>query len=135
MTDPEENPQDAAPAGEAKAPAPPELAPTVTVARLDASGVYWGVDTIDRAALTPEHVEVPANCDLEPGAYRWNAADVRFDPIERSKRAAQPGGVSLEEAVYELTQLIKSERGSLTPRLAQWLEQYRNSVGRIGQKG
>lgn len=112
----------------------PDLPATVTVARLDANGVYWGVDTIERAALTAEHVEVPADCDLAPGAYRWNAAATRFDHLGRGQRMAQPGGVSLEEAVYELA-LLAGADGPLMPKLAQWVEQYRNSVGRVGQKG
>lgn len=112
----------------------PNLLPTVTVADLDANGVYWGVTEIARADLAPEHVEVPAECDLTPGAYRWSAAAERFEPLGRGQRMAQPGGVSLEDAVHELAQLAGAS-GPLPPRLAQWVDQYRNSVGRIGQKG
>lgn len=117
-----------------KQPAPPELPPTVTVAELDASGIYWGVQTIERVALTPEHVEVPASCDLTPGAYRWNSEMKRFDPLPRSQRITQPGNVSLEEAVHELVQIV-ALAGKLPPRLAKWDEQFVISIARIGEKG
>lgn len=113
-------------------PQEPALPATVSIAHLDANNVYWGVETIERTALTPEHVEVPPHCDLEPGSYLWNAVAKRFDPIRRDKRTPRADGVSLEEAVYELTKLIS---GPLPPRLARWAEQYNNSIGRIGGKG
>lgn len=125
-------PEDATPQGPQATP--PELPPTVTVAELDASAIYWGVQTIERAALTPEHVEVPASCDLTPGAYRWNAEHQRFDPLPRSQRITQPGNVSLEEAVHELVQ-IAALAGKLPPRLAKWDEQFVNSIARIDNKG
>ncbi len=114
--------------------ATPALPPTVPVAKLDVNGIYWGVQTIDRVDLTAEHVEVPENCDLTPGAYRWNAEQKRFDPLPRSQRITQPGNVSLEEAVHELIQLA-ALAGKLPPRLAAWDEQYTKSIGRIGEKG
>lgn len=112
----------------------PDLPSTVSVADLDVNGIYWGVHVINRASLTPEHVAVPECCDLTPGAYRWNAAQQRFDPLPRSQRITQPGSVSLEEAVHELVQLA-ARSGQLPPRLAQWDQQFVNSIGRIGGKG
>lgn len=126
-------PDDATPQEQQQA-APPELPPTVTVAKLDANNIYWGVQTIDRSELTPEHVEVPASCDLTTGAYCWNAEHQRFDPLPRSQRITQPGDVSLEEAVHELVQLAALS-GKLPPRLAQWEQQFGMSIGRIGGKG
>lgn len=47
---------------------------TIKAARLDAAGVYQGIDELpDDSALTPSHLEQITRCDLQPGQYKWIA--------------------------------------------------------------
>jgi hypothetical protein len=44
----------------------------VKAARLDANGVYLGMDDLaSPAELTPLHLAQITECDLKPGEYRW----------------------------------------------------------------
>jgi hypothetical protein len=66
-------------------PSPPDTpdAPRrMQVARLDADGVFQGVEEIDLAQLTVDHVPLPDGCDLPPGRYRWLPERQAFWPIE-----------------------------------------------------
>ena len=53
---------------------------TVTVAVLDNTGVFMGVETIPESAAG-SRVQVPADIDLKIGGYKWQADDGRFMPI------------------------------------------------------
>lgn len=57
------------------------------VAVIDDSGKLVGYDEVS-AIDTRMHVEVPRECDLTPGKYRWNDRLKRFDPIQ--KKAPEP---------------------------------------------
>lgn len=48
---------------------------TITCARVDADGVYQGMETLERVDLTALHIQTVTECDLAPGLYRWVAHD------------------------------------------------------------
>lgn len=52
----------------------------VQVARLDADGVYQGIDLIEQGAVTQQHVLLPDGCDLPPGKYYWDEGLRAFMP-------------------------------------------------------
>lgn len=53
-----------------------------TFALVDASGVLTGFTHQHQAEQSDGiGIPVPADCDLVPGRYRWNAERTRFDPI------------------------------------------------------
>jgi hypothetical protein len=57
-------------------------------AKLDAAGVYQGVEKVDK--LFSEDIPVPADCDLVPGKYIW--VNDTFMPIS-VMRTVIDGGV------------------------------------------
>ena len=62
----------------------------VTVARLDAFGIYQGIDEICDADLTDAHVQLPNGCDLPHGKYRWDKTRGAFVAIDEKKELEQP---------------------------------------------
>jgi hypothetical protein len=96
------------------------------VALLDETGVYVGMDTIqDDSQLTALHLPAITECDLTPGAYRWDKARETFVPLPRSS-GGRPGDVpSVEEVLLELLDVMpRLLRFPLTPKLARWAEWY-----------
>lgn len=85
-------------------------------AKLDADGIYWGVEQV--AALAAGDVEVPQECDLKPGHYRWNRdakPEPCFEPLPKSLRRDAPEQPLTERALYELF-LAMLEAGQPLPR-------------------
>lgn len=98
---------------------------TVFVADLDADGVYWGVIEKPRADIAEADFEVPKDCDLAPGKYRYNAAPDRiggpgFDPLERSKQKAAPTAPTFERALYDL--IVNPDDHKYAIEWAKWYE-------------
>tara|TARA_R110002012_G_scaffold193786_2_gene361591 strand:+ start:81 stop:395 length:315 start_codon:yes stop_codon:yes gene_type:complete len=88
---------------------------TVTVAVLDNTGVFMGVETIPESAAG-SRVQVPADIDLKIGGYKWQADDGRFMPI-----AGQYP--SQERALYDLAKAL-ADAGVLPvvpSALASWM--------------
>lgn len=73
-------------------------------AKIDHDGVYWGVEEV--AALAAGDLEVPADCDCKPGAYRLMPAvgdePAYLEPIEPQNIKAVAGAPTLEQAFYAL---------------------------------
>jgi len=90
-------------------------------ARLDHAGVFWGVEQVP--ALAPGDVPVPVDCDLRPGAYRWDAGTRRFEPLPRQRQCAAPAAPTLEEAFAALL-----EHGPGHPTVLAWRGWFDNSV-------
>ena len=97
---------------------------TATFAKLDAAGVYWGVQTLP-LPVTDEHVAVPADCDLAPGRYCWNAVDQRFDAL--SEALTEPGQISVEAVVFELVRFAQGQ-GATAPIFDQFIKQFKASL-------
>lgn len=103
---------------------------TVAVAIIDAGGVYRGLDTIAANTLTDQHVQVPADCDLTAGKYRWSAEHQRFDPLTDAQQAP-PGVPTLEAVVYQLA-LSALALGATHPDLATYLADFKKSIDATG---
>lgn len=69
-------------------------------AKLDADGVYFGVEYVRE--LADGDVPVDADCDLAPGKYKWNADANRFEPLPRGQQKSSPGAVTAERALFDL---------------------------------
>lgn len=107
-------------------PQEPALPATVFVANLDADAIYWGVIEKHRDDLKETDVEVPKDCDLAPGKYRYNADPARiggpgFDPLERSKQKAAPTAPTFEDALYALIRGNKAKAEA-------WADHYEKTV-------
>ena len=105
----------------------------VTVAVLDATGVYQGLTTISAAQQTDAHVILPADCDLRPGHYRWDPERSTFVPLQLSQVSVGAAGVSLEAVVAELAQQAIAA-GSSSPLLVGYVAAFKKSVDAIGSK-
>jgi hypothetical protein len=112
-------------------PPPGVPEPPITIANLDVNGVYFGVTTLDPANPPAVVVPVPADCDLKPGGYFWNAEHQRFDPRPDGLVLAEPGQVSLEQAINALA-VWAIERGATSPLLSQFVADFKKSVDAIG---
>ena len=80
-------------------------------AKLDHDRVYWGVEEVE--ALAPDDVEVPADCDLKPGMYRWDGAT--FALLAHAQRKSAPEAPTIEQAFYDLL-----TTGPEAPRVVAW---------------
>ena len=98
----------------------------VTVARLDADGVYLGVEALPAEELTEAHFPVPADCDLKPGAYKL--AGAAFVPIEPVKQRALNAPVSSDRAFYDLCLHFQSQKILLPERTLVWMTQYKQTI-------
>jgi hypothetical protein len=54
----------------------------VSVAILDENNFYQGLEFVAEKALTKNHIEVPADCDLAKGGYAWLPELKSFVPTE-----------------------------------------------------
>jgi len=106
----------------------PLASPVFYRAKLDADRIYWGVEEV--AALEPGDVEVPAQCDLKHGHYRWNpdAKPVpRFDPIEREARKSAPEAPSRDKAFALLIDALAA--GTTIPEYTRkWREWFATTI-------
>lgn len=103
---------------------------TIAVAKLDANGVYWGMQTITPDDLNEQHVQVPADCDLAPGKYRWHAQHQRFDALTELQQAPE-GLATLEAVVYQLVQNAQAQ-GATEPVFAAYAANYKRSIDAMG---
>lgn len=107
----------------------PEVPPCACRAKLDADGIYWGVEEV--AAIAPGDVPVPAGCDLKPGHYRWNPEAKpapRFDPLERAARKTEPGSPLADRALYELLWQLHQAGQGVPQYCADWACWYETTV-------
>lgn len=115
-------------------PDEPKPVAMVTVAVLDASGVYRGLKSISDVDMTDAHIVLPADCDLKAGYYRWDAARKTFDPLPASQVSVDGGPApSVEAVVAELAKEALAS-GSKSQVLAEFLAAYSKSVDAIGSK-
>lgn len=66
--------------------------PTVAVARLDAAGIYQGIDIVAADQVGEDQVLLHDGCDLPPGKYAWDRAAATFVPLlgKSAPSAEQP---------------------------------------------
>lgn len=94
-------------------------------AKLDFDLVYWGVEQVD--ALAAADVAVPVDCDLRPGAYRWDVKNARFEPLAPSQVKKAEGAPTLEQAFADLVVQIATQ-ADLPPRTKAWLDNFNKTV-------
>lgn len=109
-----------------------KAAPTKHVAKLDGAGVLLGFADIpaDAAAKVangmPDFVEVPGDCDLKPGRYRWVPAAGKFDPVKMNK-------VDAETAIIEGFRHLRDQHGLDLPAVTEsWIAEYDKRKERAG---
>jgi hypothetical protein len=111
----------------------PEIAPAAPPrlyrAKLDADRIYWGVEEV--ATLDPGDIEVPADCDLKQGHYRWNpeATPVpRFDPLEREARKSAPEAPSRDKAFAHLIDALAATGAAIPEYTRKWREWFATTI-------
>ena len=103
----------------------------VQVARLDANGIYQGIDEIDADDLTETHVHLPNGCDLPPGTYRWDNDRKTFIALQRDDEAAAPDPHALRSIAVGLMAL--QQHGLTLPaETLNWLDFYCTSIDFMG---
>lgn len=111
--------------------------PQITVAILNAAGVYLGVESINLADKTAEHFEVPADCDLTPGRYRLDRAHSQFValPDDQVIDVAAAGGdaVSRDQVLFALVAWATGQ-GANSPVFDAFTAQFKKSIDAAGSK-
>jgi hypothetical protein len=102
---------------------------TIRAARLDALGIYQGMDVLDDAShLTPQHLPQITACDLPPGRYRWTPAQNpmggEFRPLRAAEVKPGPDIPDLERVVYRLARLMQASGIPLHADVERWCAWY-----------
>lgn len=115
--------------------APP---PKISVAMLDADGLFLGVQEIDPASKLPEQIEVPADCDLKPGRCKWVAIDGypgggRFEYFGGDAQAilndaSAVSSVSMEIAFNALATALQQQGVPLPQATLAWMSDFAQSI-------
>jgi hypothetical protein len=96
---------------------------TIRAARLDALGVYQGIDVLDDAShLTPQHLPQITECDLPPGRYRWTGD--QFRPLRAAQVKPGPELPDLERVVYRMAKLMQANGIALHADVERWCAWY-----------
>lgn len=106
---------------------PPETPATLAVARLDADGVYHGIDHLPADQVTADHVPLPDGCDLPPGCYRWDRASSAFVPLAGPQQRAVEAPVALNALAWGLLAMHGAGL-RLPPAAAAWLDVYVKTI-------
>ena len=108
-----------------------ETSTKIIVAKLDADGIYHGMDAIPADQVTADHVCLPDGCDLPHGKYFWDRAQGSFMPLTDSQQRAVSQPVPLNALAWAL--LALSAKGiSLPVASACWLDGYIGTVDFTG---
>lgn len=67
---------------------------------LDINGVYFGMEEV--VQLLEGDVEVPENCDLPPGKYKWVPELSQFYAVPKSQHTITPNAPLADRALYEV---------------------------------
>jgi hypothetical protein len=112
------------------AEAPPQPA-TVTVAVLDAAGIYQGTAQIAEADLTEEHVRLDDGCDLPPDAYRWDRDRRTFIHIGRATARVVEAPNTLNAVAWGF--LAMRQAGTALPaKTLRWIDWYVGTIDFAG---
>lgn len=105
----------------------PETPPTVAVARLDADGVYHGIDQIAVDQVSDDHVLLPDGCDLPPGKYFWDRTAKSFMPLANPQQRAIEAPVALNALAWGLLAMHGAGMRLSRPCL-DWLDFYIKTI-------
>ncbi|HQS59721.1 MAG: hypothetical protein B7Y56_02985 [Gallionellales bacterium 35-53-114] len=67
---------------------------------LDGNGIYFGKERV--TVLQDGDVEVPEECDLPNGKYKWIAAAGQFQALPKSQQTTTPNAPLADLALYYL---------------------------------
>lgn len=99
-------------------------------ALLDESGVLVGFSD----AVDAEGVEVPADCDLTPGRYRWAPDLATFLPVERTVEDRLRTDVDALRAIHAGFKAIEAAGlVDLPDATRQWLRQFARTIDALGE--
>lgn len=108
-------------------PDTPEPPAAVTVARLDAAGVYLGTEQIPADQVTADHVQLPDGCDLPPGKYGWDRDKRAFVPLADAQQRAVEQPVALNALAWLLLAQYAAGMPLPAPCMA-WLDWYVKTI-------
>ena len=100
----------------------------ITVADIDANGYYRGVKAIAADEKTDAHVEVPADCDLKPGAYRWSELDGAFMPAPPQDPKSPELEIDALSAIAHGFIALGEQGMTLPPATVAWLKFYLTTI-------
>jgi len=89
-------------------------------AKLDKDNIYYGVEEVE--TLSDTDVEVPHDCDLKHGMYRWDGQT--FLPLSRGSAKPIPDMPLAERALYELIKATKNP----PPYCVEWSSFYEKTL-------
>ena len=91
-------------------------------AKLDENNIYYGVEEVE--TLSDIDVEVPHDCDLKPGMYRWDVDGQTFMPLTRGSAKPVQNMPLAERALYELIKATKNP----PPYCVEWAMYYEKTL-------
>lgn len=110
---------------------PEEPVPLIPVARLDADGLYAGLDHLPEAEITEDHIVLPDGCDLPPGQYRWDRERQSFihagEPEQRAVESLPP----LNALAWALLAMWNANL-NLPGKAARWLDGHIQTIDFVG---
>jgi len=109
-------------------------APAVNYAVLEAGTmVLTGFETGAAGKAGKLRIEVPAECDLTPGKFKWNAEAARFDPLQVFDAVPEDSPHTLHAIWAGFLSLSLAGHG-FPPETETWLFDYGRSIdGDLGQ--
>ncbi len=100
-------------------------------AKFDAADIYWGPEEV--AELGATDLEVPADCDNKPGAYRAHrdaeGRVTRLDPLPPHQVVEQPGVPTIEQAFYGFL-----SGGASDERVKSWVAWFEKTFDARGMR-
>lgn len=93
-----------------------------TIARLGVDNIYLGKQTV--TSVSAGQVQIPDECDLTPGRYRWDDQAKTFVPLNFAPRDV----ANMPNVLRALAQTIRSVQSGqpLGPEALAFLQWYHN---------
>ncbi len=106
-------------------------APLIPVARLDADGLYAGLDHLPASEITEDHIVLRDGCDLPPGQYRWDRARQSFIPAGTPEARAVEALPPLNALAWGLLAMWNANL-KLPAKSARWLDGHIQTIDFVG---
>lgn len=111
--------------------------PVVQVAILDAGGVLTGYGSYHRSDIPAGCIEVPDECDLQPGKYSYSTASCAFWPImDETPVATTAGPVAGDfdfiRAIWKGFVSLRAAGHEFPAETLAWMDQYGRSFDAKG---
>jgi hypothetical protein len=106
-------------------------APLTPVARLDADGLFDGLDHLPESEITEDHIVLPDGCDLPPGQYRWDRERQSFIHAGAPEMRAAESLPPLNALAWGLLTMWNANL-TLPAKSARWLDGYIQTIDFVG---